>query len=96
MSDMDELKQMIVDLSATVTTIAARMTEHTSRLDGINATLSEYTARFDRLDKKIDAVEDRLTQRLTVIERKVDENRTELEITRANLADIIREHAQRG
>lgn len=89
MADMDELKRMIIDLSSTVSSVAIRLTE-------ISAKQTEHDARFDRLDKKIEATEDRLSQRLTVIERKVDDTRTELEITRANLADIIREHTRRA
>ncbi|MEE9586640.1 MAG: hypothetical protein V3V97_01265 [Hyphomicrobiaceae bacterium] len=88
MSERDELKQMVADLSATVTQVAVKQSE----LGASNKRLSEILDKgFTRVDARLDIIE----SKVGTIEAKVDDVRTELEVTRASLMDTIQSVVRR-
>lgn len=102
MSERDELKQMVADLSATVTQVAVKQSE----LGASNKRLSEILdkgftrvdARLDIIESKVDTTEskvDTIEAKVSTIEAKVDDVRMELEVTRASLMDTIQSVVRR-
>jgi len=102
MSEMDELKQMVADLSATVTQVAVKQSElcaSNKRLaEKLDKGFARVGARLDIIESKVDTTEskvDTIEAKVSTIEAKVDDVRMELEVTRASLMDTIQSVVRR-